>query len=340
MAYDAVRTRLPSSWTLESITSKFIGAPAVDAVWELRGPDNSVTHLNVDAVKQLEPGQVERVLNRLTHLPPPGLPFVSASFLSPRTRELLANASVSYVDATGNLRLQVDAPAVYIETAGATSDPWRDNRSIRSLKGPAAGRAVRALSDFRPPYGIVELAKRSKTPPSSISRVASFLDREALLTRTSRGTVTDVAWPRLIHRWTQDYSLQGSNRVVTALEPRGHDALLEKLRGADWPYAVTASLAANVVAPYAAARLAVVYVADFAQAVDLLRVRPVDAGTNLLLVEPYDPVVFDRTTVHDGVTYAALSQVAADLLTSPGRGPAEGEELVRWMEEHEDRWRY
>ena len=40
-----------------------------------------------------------------------------------------------------------------------------------------------------------------------------------------------------------------------------------------------------------------------------------------------------------GVWYAAPSQVAADLLTSPGRGPAEGEELIQWMQANEEAWR-
>jgi len=34
--------------------------------------------------------------------------------------------------------------------------------------------------------------------------------------------------------------------------------------------------------------------------------------------------------------YAAPSQVAVDLLTNPGRGPAEGEELIDWMRSHEE----
>ena len=41
-------------------------------------------------------------------------------------------------------------------------------------------------------------------------------------------------------------------------------------------------------------------------------------------------------TFEDG---AALSQAAVDLLTGPGRGPAEADELIRWMREHEDAWR-
>ena len=54
----------------------------------------------------------------------------------------------------------------------------------------------------------------------------------------------------------------------------------------------------------------------------------------------WSDVVYDRADSCEGVVYAALTQVAADLLTSPGRGPAEGEELLRWMEGNEGVWRH
>lgn len=66
--------------------------------------------------------------------------------------------------------------------------------------------------------------------------------------------------------------------------------------------------------------------------------RP-EAGANVLLVEPFDSVVFDPTWDRNSITYATLTQVAADLLTSPGRGPAEAEELIRWAEQDEHVWR-
>lgn len=58
-----------------------------------------------------------------------------------------------------------------------------------------------------------------------------------------------------------------------------------------------------------------------------------------MLAEPFDPVVYERTWEQDGVTFAALSQIAADLLTSPGRGPAEADELLDWMAKNEAAWR-
>jgi len=94
------------------------------------------------------------------------------------------------------------------------------------------------------------------------------------------------------------------------------------------------------VAPVASPRLAVIYVDGIVSRVALdLQVTETELGGNVMLLEPYDAVVFDRTWSSDGVTYAALTQVVADLLTSPGRGPVEGEELIRRMQANEDAWR-
>jgi hypothetical protein len=262
-----------------------------------------------------------------------------SSYLSPRTRELLEAAGIGYIDGTGNVFVRVDAPALFIRLEGAQKDPWRENRPVVSLKGPAAARVVRALCDFRPPYRAHELARLSQTPASSVTRILDLLDREALITRQPRGAVQEVNVADVIRRWTVDYQLTRTNRVSSLLEPRGLDALTRKLSQTELTYAVTGSLAAASVAPYAPTRLAVVYVARIDEAAAALSLRAVETGANVLLVEPFDSVVFDRTRRIDEITLVAISQTAADLLTSPGRGPAEGEELLRWMEEHEDAWR-
>lgn len=104
-------------------------------------------------------------------------------------------------------------------------------------------------------------------------------------------------------------------------------------------YAVTGSLAAQRRASYAPPRLATIYVDDPMLAVDSLGLRRVDAGANILLGVPASDVVYDRTVLADGVRYAATSQVAVDLLTGPGRNPAEAQELLDWMEKNESAWR-
>lgn len=60
---------------------------------------------------------------------------------------------------------------------------------------------------------------------------------------------------------------------------------------------------------------------------------------NVALVRPFDQIVSERTSKRDRLTVAALTQVAVDLLTSPGRGPNEAEALMKWMQENESAWR-
>ena len=102
---------------------------------------------------------------------------------------------------------------------------------------------------------------------------------------------------------------------------------------------VTGGLAAAAFAPTAPPRLGVIWMRDAAAAAARLGLRAAESGANVLLIEPIDEGVFEGAVRRDGVWYAAPSQVAVDLLTSPGRGPAEGEELIGWMQANEEKWR-
>ncbi len=338
--YTSIRQHLPNSWTVDLAIEVGRGARRLDGVLSICAPDGNSTSMTIEAKRNLAAMDVPKVIAQLRHIASPDdRLFVIAPFIGSRARELLAEAEVGYWDATGNLRIQLDNPVLYIETKGATANPWTESRQLHSLKGHAAGRAVRALCDFPTPYGIRELAERSATPIGSIARVVTLLESEALLVRGPLGQIKHVDVSRVIGRWTQDYGLTRSNRVQTFLESRGLDALLDKLRQSATLYAVTGSLASALVAPIAPPRLAIVYVNDIELTAQQFGVRVAERGANVLLAEPFDSVVFDRTMKRDGVTYAALPQVAADLLTGPGRGPQEGEELLQWMEGNEYAWR-
>jgi hypothetical protein len=114
---------------------------------------------------------------------------------------------------------------------------------------------------------------------------------------------------------------------------------MKKLRESRSEYAVTGSVAASTMAPVVEARLAVIYVTDLDRAAAEFGLRPVERGANVVLARPFDAVVFDRTSITDGIVYAAPSQVAVDLLTGTGRNPAEGEALLSWMASSERSWR-
>lgn len=273
-------------------------------------------------------------------------------FLTTSVRERLEKEAVSFVDLTGNVRLTVQTPGLFIEVHGASQDPERDARPARTLRGPKAGRLVRVLIDFRHAPGVRELAARAHVDPGYVSRVLALLESEALIERSSAaknsepgtmrvrsGPISRVDWPALLRRWAREAPLEARGTIRTYLEPRGTPAFLARLAAGHERYAVTGSLAAARLAPVAPSRLATVWLDDADEAASRLGLRRTEAGANVLVAEPIDGGVFDRTREEGGIVYAAPSQVVADLLTSPGRAPAEAEELIEWMTENEEAWR-
>jgi hypothetical protein len=248
---------------------------------------------------------------------------------------LLAQAGVSYADGTGNLRVVVESPAIFLEGVGADRDPDRTPRPLNSLKGAAAGRVVRALCEFPTPFGVRGLAEASKTPLGTVSRVVSFLETEALLARDEHKQVITVERPPLLRRWSKDYGVATSNAMQAYLEPRGLAALWPKLAGLP-RYAATGSIVGASIAP---TRLAMIYVDDPDEAAKTLELVPAEAGANVWLLQPFDEVVFERTRRKQirvgesaiNLVAVSLPQTAVDLLTSPGRGPQEAEVLLEQL---------
>lgn len=353
-AREAIEKRLPAGWRLSLWdTERFRPSPRriADTVLEIKDPESRIALVILEAKRR--PMEARDVIAQAESLRRTSLPQVQAltdnetsvnlmvvsPFLGPSARDRLTAEEISFADLTGNLRFVLERPAVFIEIQGATKNPWRENVPLRSLKGRGAGRVVRGFLDYRPPFGIRELASITKSPVATTSRVADLLEREAIIERESpRGQVLSVDWERLLRRWAQDYSFIQTNNMQTWLEPRGTRALLDKLRRASFKCAITGSFAAVRYAPIAEPRLIGLYLEDIDAATHSLGLHPAETGGNVILGVPFDPVVFDRTVSIEGITYVGVTQAAIDLLTGPGRNPAEAESLIEWMKENRDQW--
>ena len=340
-AVAVLKRRLPSGWeTAATRVAKRVGkVPTfVDARLSVRRRGSAAGSLLVEAKSRLEPKDVDYLASTLR--PSADQPIlIVAPFLSKRTQERLRSNGFGYTDLTGNVHLNLSEPGLFIETTGASENPEPDQRNRRSLKGAKAGRLVRTLTDFRPPIGLRELANRAGINPGYASRVVDFLNREALVTRTIRGPITGVDWQALLRRWSQEYSPFRRGGATMYLAAKGISAAVEKLKTIRTRFAVTGSWVATQVAPVAPPRLLLVYMDRRADIDKQLDLRPAEAGANVALLTPFDDVVYERTSTRNGITSVALSQVVADLLTSPGRGPNEAEALIEWMQKNEDAWR-
>ncbi len=355
VAIEAIRKRLPTGWLLidrgrERIEPSSRGH--FDSVLEIKDPQGCRATIIVETKGgPVEARQVSslsdnwrRKLSALSQetskLEDNSSLFVVAPYLGPSARERLAEAGISFADSTGNIRFVINRPAVFIETQGMSKNPWRENTPLRSLRGRGSARVVRGFLDFQPPFGTRELAAKTNSSAASISRVSDLLEREAIISRDSpRGRILSVDWERLVSRWATDYDFLKANAMTPWLAPRGALTLFNQLRDLDLTYAVSGSFAAIRFASVAEPRLVVLYVPNPQEAADKLGLRPADTGGNVLIGRPFDPVVFDRTQSAEGLTYARVTQVLADLIRGPGRGPAEAEGLAEWMRSNEDEWR-
>lgn len=323
---------LPGGWTQQIRPEKRAGRSK--AVLDVTAPDGTKARVSVETKARLAPRAVEDIKARLAASPSSAPALVVSTFLTPSTRQRLRAANLNFLDLTGNVRLVLARPGLYVETRGADVDPSPKRQPGRSLRGAKAARIVRALCDFDLPLSISNVADKARVDISYASRLVEWLSQEAVLDRKPRGPVESVDTPALIRRWAQDYAVLTTNDARSFLDARGIEHLVRGVSDGSIGsrYAITGSIAANRIAPIAPARLAMLYVGDVELAASRLGLRPTEVGANVMLLSPFDDVVFDRTWTDNGLTLAAPSQVAADLLTSPGRAPSEAEAILERLE--------
>ncbi len=321
-----VQDRLPPGWG-----AKIVGVSSRTRRLRITSKEGRSGELLLSPIKRPDPRAARQ-------LPKERPLLATAPYLSRSVRQVLEDEGLNYVDQTGNVRIVLDEPGLYIVTSGADSNPWPEERRL-TLRGGKAGRVVCALAGSTPPIGVRDLAAAAGTDPGYVSRLLGMLDREAVVDRTRRGRVERVDWRKLLLRWSDEAPIESRTTASTWLAPRGLKSLLDRLRGADFPYLVTGSAVAASVAPVSPTRLVSVYVEDAEVAAQALGLRDAEAGANVVLLQPDDSSLFERANDRDGLRNARLPLVVADLLSGPGRSPAEAEALMDWMAAHEALWR-
>jgi hypothetical protein len=336
--------RLPEGWRLQKTEQSSAGSQRANAFLEIAAPDQRTVTVVVEAKGIVEGRDVPRLVEQLAVYVaqfPNAQPLVAARYLSPQVRAQLVQADLGYADATGNVRLSVSSPGLFLSDKGSDSDPWRGpGRPRGTLKGVPAAKVVRTLVDFSGEWKVRDLVEAAGVSTGAGYRVVDFLEREGLAVR-QEGTLSIPTWEKLLQRWSEDYGFVRNSRASRWIAPRGLEDLQKRASASEGiTYAVTGTLAAAEWAAYAPARSAMIYTPDAAAAAAAWGLTPTEAGANVILAEPDMDVVFTRTLTNTtGLVIAAPTQVAVDLMTGPGRSPAEAEELLQWMGSNEQSWR-
>jgi hypothetical protein len=329
-----LRLILPAGWSAHAAAG---GAPQSDGWLEVTTPDGRPNRFEVEVKNRFEPRDIDRIERLSRDLPEREHTLLVAPHLSARSRQLLKERNISYVDLSGNAWLTTDS--ILIDRTGAEKAPKAGEkaRSRTSLRGPITGRIVRYLCDVRPPHKVREIASNTHVHPGNVSRILDFLTRERLVERGRNGSVTGADWESLIQHWADD--LKKDRQAQMFLEPRGIDAVTSALSRWTPPYALTGAYASAQLAPVSAPIAIDVYVTEIDEAREALSLRASDRIGNVRLLRAFDPVVFERTMIRRDVVLANPSQIAADLLSLPKRSSDEFSELVQWMKRHESDWR-
>ncbi|SFR27106.1 hypothetical protein SAMN04488564_110322 [Lentzea waywayandensis] len=355
----AIRSALPSTWTIEpgvlTIQAGLRRAYKPDGQFVITAPDGSKATVLLECKAVVVPRDVAGIAEQLKQYAKAaeeggvkigGLMLV-APFVSPTTRaQAEQHHLMGWFDLTGNLRLRVEQPAVFLDRAGADRSGFRDpaDRLLKSLRGPAAAKVVLELCETSVPVGVRDLAARAQVGAATSARVLELLDREAVITRGEDGAVTAVRKRALVDRWSRDYKVLASNEVIATLDPRGLSHALAMLRDEDSRVVLTGSAAARAYLPQGLTAVSPLvslslYAEDPIGLMDRLGLKSVERGMNVLVMRPYDDVVYVRSRRVEGLDYAAPAQVVADLLTGPGRSTEEAEQLMTVLDTSEAGWK-
>jgi len=354
----ALRAALPSAWSVAADHRVVeVGArpgERPDAQFVITAPDGANALVLVECKGVVVPRDIARVAQQTaayaSAVAGRGVRGVAvmlaAPFISPTTRAQLEQHGLGWFDLTGNMRLRLDEPAVFLDRAGADRSGFRDPADrllLKSLRGPAAAKVVLELCETLLPVGVRELAERAQVGMATSARVLELLDREAVIARQEGGAVAAVRKRLLIERWVQDYKIMSSNEVTTTIDPRGLSHALAKLSSLGSRIAVTGSAAAraylpNGIVPVSPLVSLSLFADDPLRLMDELGLKVVERGTNVLIMRPYDNIVHTKARLVDGIEYAPPAQVVADLLTGPGRSSEEAEQLMAALESSEPGW--
>lgn len=338
-ALEHLSALLPDSWDVVTKTLSGSADAGFDGKLSLFSPGGArVDFAYVVKFPRLPSNRLVSELVRLEERIELPVVFIS-EFIGPRARRQLNSAALSYMDATGWISLVSNDPMVLLIGVGADRSPEvRGSTAVVRLNGVAVNRIIRALCAEELPIGVRDLADAAGVAPSSVSKLLATLEREGIVDRDEEKSVSKVFCRDLILRWVQDYSFPNTNKSVEFFVcPRGLRYAKNRLAKTDVPATLTGSAAARQLLPgdvtsVVPERLLAIYTNKpraLIEELGLVRVDP--SAANVVLAVPQAIEILEEPT-------APTPLVLADLLTLPGRGDSEAEQLMDTLADTSQKW--
>ena len=264
------------------------------------------------------------------------IPVFLSTFLPVSTRARLEEAGWSYWDTTGNMLLTSRDPFMNVRRTGARRDPspTSEPRPLATLKGRATSEVVVRLLRDGGATTVRDLARGTKVGLGTVSRVVALLREENFLETTGGGPIVLADRIAVAQRWAEDYRFTktfGAKRYYSRL---GDETAVDRIKSSGVGYAFTGLRAASAwfaarqqVSPLPASDVWL-YTDDLWSLVRVADLAP-DPRRGSIWVAEAD---FFSVGEEGNSEIAAEHQVrpwraVGDLLSTPGRHAAVGEDL-------------
>jgi hypothetical protein len=276
------------------------------------------------------------------------VPVFVSPYLSPATRARLEDLGWSYWDTTGNLLLYSRDPFMSVRRTGASRDPSpaSEPRPLATLKGRATSEVmVRMLRDDGPTT-VRELARGTGAGLGTVSRVVGLLREENFLEATGSGEITLTDRVEAAKRWAEDYQFAKTFRAKRYYARIGDEAAVDRIRRSGVGYAFTGLRVASTwfakrqqTSPLPASDVWL-YTDDAPSLAREADLAPDPRRGSIWVAESdlFHPDREGKSGIRDEDQVWPWRAVG-DLLSTPGRHAAVGEDLARLLIETKGVWR-
>lgn len=266
------------------------------------------------------------------------IPLVAVPYMGEVGRRRCEEASVAWLDLSGNAR--IFAPGLRILIEGKPNRFTRRGRPSSAF-APKSSRIARwLLMHPHRPMTQREIAQATGVDEGFTSRIVARLEEDGLLVRDPSGAIRPRDPDTLLDTWREEYEFSKHQVMRGHIAARSGDELLrrlaDRLRERDVDYAATGLGAAWLLTRFAGFHLVTMYLREppAPTLLEDLSFREDPRGANVWLVVPNDEGVFHEASRHDGVRHVHPVQVYVDLKDHPERADDAAErlraELLKW----------
>jgi hypothetical protein len=253
-----------------------------------------------------------------------------APYIAPRSAAICKESGIGYVDLSGNCSIAFQQIFINREKSG---NQYPFKTGLSSIYSPKSERILRVLLVY--PYRTwkaIDLAKEAQVSLGMITQVSKKLIEEEWLKKTSQG-ISLTQPEKLLVDWSNNYTIkrnvQNNYYSMKPLQDLEIE-IADTCRKLNIPYALTGFSASNRLAPMVRGQRAMLYVSrDIDSVAEIVDLKPVESGANIILIQPYDDGVFWNAKSIGDLEISEPVQVYLDLKRYPGRGEEAADFLFR-----------